>query len=63
MLILGQNDIFCGYNVINFSVWLVQLPVFKYLVANNVTENWLGHEFDSCHIAVKLDIESIFQAV
>ena len=25
--------------------------------------NWLGHEFDSCHIAVKLQFESIFQAV
>ena len=25
--------------------------------------NWFGQEFDSCHIAVKLEIESIFQAV
>ena len=25
--------------------------------------NWLGQEFDSCHIAVKLELESIFQAV
>ena len=25
--------------------------------------NWLGKEFDSCHIAVKLEFESIFQAV
>ena len=25
--------------------------------------NWLGQEFDSCHIAVKLESESIFQAV
>ena len=25
--------------------------------------NWLGQEFDSCHIAVKLEFESIFQAV
>ena len=25
--------------------------------------NWLGQEFDSCHIAVKLEIESVFQAV
>ena len=24
---------------------------------------WLGQEFDSCHIAVKLEFESIFQAV
>ena len=27
MLILGQNDIFCGYNVVNFSVWFLQLTV------------------------------------
>ena len=25
--------------------------------------NWLGQEFDSCHIAVKLEFESIFKAV
>ena len=25
--------------------------------------NWLGQEFGSCHIAVKLEFESIFQAV
>ena len=25
--------------------------------------NWLGQEFDSCHIAVKLEFENIFQAV
>ena len=25
--------------------------------------NWLGQEFDTCHIAVKLEFESIFQAV
>ena len=25
--------------------------------------NWLGQEFDNCHIAVKLEFESIFQAV
>ena len=25
--------------------------------------NWLGQEFDSCHIAVELEFESIFQAV
>ena len=25
--------------------------------------NWLGQKFDSCHIAVKLEFESIFQAV
>ena len=25
--------------------------------------NWLGQEFNSCHIAVKLEFESIFQAV
>ena len=25
--------------------------------------NWLGQEIDSCHIAVKLEFESIFQAV
>ena len=35
MLILGQNDIFCGHNVVisrcDFSNW-------KYLVASHVTE-------------------------
>ena len=25
--------------------------------------NWLGQEFESCHIAVKLEFESIVQAV
>ena len=25
--------------------------------------NWLGQDFDSCHIAVKLEFEGIFQAV
>ena len=25
--------------------------------------NWFGQEFDSCHIAVKLEFESIFLAV
>ena len=25
--------------------------------------NWLGQEFDCCHIAVKLEFGSIFQAV
>ena len=25
--------------------------------------NWLSQEFDSCHIAVKLEFESIFQAI
>ena len=25
--------------------------------------NWVGQEFDSCHTAVKLEFESIFQAV
>ena len=38
MLILGQNDLFCGHNVVNFSVWFFQLTVFKYLVASHVTE-------------------------
>ena len=38
MLILGQNDIFCGHHVVNFSVWFLQLTVFKYLVASHVTE-------------------------
>ena len=38
MLILGQNDIFCGHNVVNFPVWFLQLLVFKYLVASHVTE-------------------------
>ena len=35
MLILGQNDIFCGRKVVNLSVWFLQLTV---LVANHVTE-------------------------
>ena len=30
MLILGQNDIFIGHNVVNFSVSFLQLTVFKY---------------------------------
>ena len=38
MLILSQNDIFCGHHVVNFSVWFLQLTVFKYLVASHVTE-------------------------
>ena len=38
MLNLGQNDIFCGHNVVKFSVWFLQLTVFKYLVASHVTE-------------------------
>ena len=38
MLILGQNDIFCGHNVVNYSVCFLQLAVFKYLVASHVTE-------------------------
>ena len=38
MLILGQNDIFCGHHVANFSVCFLQLTVFKYLVASHVTE-------------------------
>ena len=25
--------------------------------------NWLGQEFDSCHLAVKVGFEGIFQAV
>ena len=36
MLILAK--IFCGYNVVQFSVWFLQLTVFKYLVASHVTE-------------------------
>ena len=35
MLILGQNDLFCGHSVVNFSVWFPQKTV---LVANHVTE-------------------------
>ena len=38
MLILGQNDVFCGHNVVNFSLWFLQLTVFKYLVASHVIE-------------------------
>ena len=32
MFILDQNDIFCGYNVVDFSVW------FLLVVASHVTE-------------------------
>ena len=28
MLILGQNDMLCGHNVVNFSGWSLQLTVF-----------------------------------
>ena len=38
MLILGENDILCGHNVVNLPVWFFQLTVFKYLVASHVTE-------------------------
>ena len=38
MLILGQNDIFCGHSVVNFSMWFFQLTVFKYLIASHVAE-------------------------
>ena len=38
MLILGQNDIFCGHNVVHFSVWFLQLTAFKYFVTSHVTE-------------------------
>ena len=38
MLILSQNYIFFGHNVVNFSVWFLQLTVFKYFVASHVTE-------------------------
>ena len=38
ILILGQNYIFCSHNVVYFSVWFLQLTVFKYLVASHVTE-------------------------
>ena len=38
MLILGQNDIFCDQNVVNYSVCFLQLTVFKYVVASHVTE-------------------------
>ena len=38
MLILGQNVIFCGHNVVIFLVWFLELTVFKYLVASHVTE-------------------------
>ena len=34
----SQNDIFCAQHVVNFSVWFLQLTVFKYLVASHVTE-------------------------
>ena len=38
MMILDQNDVFCGHNVVNFSVCFLQLTVFKYLVASHETE-------------------------
>ena len=38
MLILGQNDIFCGHNEVKFSVWFLQLTAYKYLVASHGTE-------------------------
>ena len=38
MLILVHNAIFRGHKVVNFSVWLLQLTVFKYLVASHVAE-------------------------
>ena len=38
MLILGLNDIVCGHNVVDFSVWFLQLTIFKYFVASHVTE-------------------------
>ena len=34
----GQNDIFCGPNWVNFSVWFLHMTVLKYLVASHVTE-------------------------
>ena len=37
-MILGQNDMFFGHHVVSFSVWFLQLTVFKYLVASHVTE-------------------------
>ena len=36
------------------AVWEGQVRLFW---------NWLSQEFDTCHIAVKLEFESIFQAV
>ena len=39
MLILGQNDIFCGHHVVNSSAWFLQLTVFKDSVASHVTES------------------------
>ena len=33
-----QYDILCGYNVIDCSVWFLQMKVFKYLVASHVIE-------------------------
>ena len=38
ILILGQNVIFCGHNVVHFSVWFPQLTVLKYLVATHAIE-------------------------
>ena len=42
MLILCQNEIFCAPNVVNFSVWFLQLTVWISLVASHITDpGWL----------------------
>ena len=47
--------------VSNFTVF--QPAVLEGQVRLRLFWNWLGQESDSCHIAVKLEFESIFQAV
>ena len=37
MLILGRNYKLSGHSAVHFSVWFLQLTVFKYLVASHVT--------------------------
>ena len=37
MLILGQNDIFCGHNIINFSVWFLPTDSLDVLTVASVT--------------------------
>ena len=46
-----------------FSLESRLIPAVLELGQVRLFENQLGQEFDSCHIAVKLEFESIFQAV
>ena len=46
-----------------FSLESWMIPAVLELVQSGCFENLLGQEFDKCHIAVKLEVESILQAV